>query len=184
MNKNAVKLLIAATFLFSGVASAATVILHDGDLVTWDPANPDVYQFSGTLSRADPTFSVGFNMPYGGTFYVPITAPDQFDLFVAVTSLSDFGGQGIVSPPNETVYFGTTYQMIIPGDCCTYYDKWLTISIDGNEDALAYVDSLPGGVIQIGSVLYTPSVPIPPAGWLFGTGLLGLMGVARRKIPA
>ena len=28
----------------------------------------------------------------------------------------------------------------------------------------------------------TPEVPIPAAAWLFGSGLLGLMGVARRKV--
>jgi hypothetical protein len=40
----------------------------------------------------------------------------------------------------------------------------------------------PGGAIrgQIGDPLPAP-VPVPAAVWLFGTGLLGLIGVARRK---
>ena len=33
----------------------------------------------------------------------------------------------------------------------------------------------------IGTVSGVPQVPIPAAAWLFGTGLLGLVGVARRK---
>lgn len=31
------------------------------------------------------------------------------------------------------------------------------------------------------STAYTPEVPVPAAAWLFGSGLLGLIGVARRK---
>lgn len=40
----------------------------------------------------------------------------------------------------------------------------------------------PGGAIrgQLGDPLPNP-VPLPPAAWLFGSGLLGLLGVARRK---
>ncbi|MEA2093077.1 MAG: hypothetical protein U9P11_00765, partial [Pseudomonadota bacterium] len=29
-----------------------------------------------------------------------------------------------------------------------------------------------------------PAVPVPPAVWLFGSGLLGLVGIARRKKAA
>ena len=32
-----------------------------------------------------------------------------------------------------------------------------------------------------GEITRAPVVPIPAAVWLFGTGLLGLIGVARRK---
>ena len=31
--------------------------------------------------------------------------------------------------------------------------------------------------------LMTPTVPVPTAAWLFGSGLLGLIGIARRKTP-
>jgi hypothetical protein len=31
---------------------------------------------------------------------------------------------------------------------------------------------------------FTNAVPIPPALWLFGSGLLGLIGIARRKKAA
>ena len=32
-----------------------------------------------------------------------------------------------------------------------------------------------------GNMHYTPAVPVPAAVWLFGSGLLGLIGIARRK---
>ncbi len=38
--------------------------------------------------------------------------------------------------------------------------------------------TLVGGTVN---ATMTPSVPVPPAVWLFGSGLLGLVGVARRK---
>jgi hypothetical protein len=39
--------------------------------------------------------------------------------------------------------------------------------------------SASGGIAKIGAV-----VPVPPAVWLFGSGLLGMVGVARRKSVA
>ncbi len=44
---------------------------------------------------------------------------------------------------------------------------------------VAYALHLEGTVMGAGTVV--PSVPIPAAVWLFGSGLLGLVGVARRK---
>ena len=41
-----------------------------------------------------------------------------------------------------------------------------------------------GAVVIDDMVISYSSVPIPPAVWLFGTGLLGLIGVARRKKAA
>ena len=40
------------------------------------------------------------------------------------------------------------------------------------------------GADYLGSALVRPTavVPVPPAVWLFGSGLLGLIGVARRKL--
>jgi len=39
------------------------------------------------------------------------------------------------------------------------------------------------GLTGSGFVTGTPAVPVPAAVWLFGSGLIGLIGIARRKKP-
>jgi hypothetical protein len=34
---------------------------------------------------------------------------------------------------------------------------------------------------NIGTAGTAPAVPLPPAAWLFGSGLLGMVGIARRR---
>jgi len=52
----------------------------------------------------------------------------------------------------------------------------------------ALVDSVwldgPSGTVGSGTVQSLAAVPIPAAVWLFGSGLLGLIGMARRKKAA
>jgi len=49
----------------------------------------------------------------------------------------------------------------------------------------AFIDSLGDGFsIALDLTLTPTAVPIPPALWLFGSGLLGLIGMARRKKAA
>ena len=81
-----------------------------------------------------------------------------------------------------------------------YVDIFTDVSIDGADTPLpltgsfgfelldadvntisAFVDSY-GAISATGSEVPPPSaVPVPAAVWLFGSGLLGLVGVARRK---
>jgi hypothetical protein len=42
-------------------------------------------------------------------------------------------------------------------------------------------DLIPDGDVDFGFRTYVQVIPIPPALWLFGSGLLALMGIARRK---
>lgn len=60
-----------------------------------------------------------------------------------------------------------------------------------NEYALAWEDLTGGGdtdyqdfVVMVESVVPTTVVPVPPAAWLFVSGLLGLVGISRRKTAA
>lgn len=62
--------------------------------------------------------------------------------------------------------------------------------IDGNTDSMT--DTITEGAIAVGTgparapfVSFTPTVvPVPAAVWLFGSGLIGLIGLARRKVRA
>lgn len=64
---------------------------------------------------------------------------------------------------------------------------WNASSVDGNGDGIMGIPMNPGGPFQGFSANFnlqgiTPSaVPLPAAVWLLGSGLLGLVGVARRK---
>ena len=54
-----------------------------------------------------------------------------------------------------------------------------------NETFLAFTSDAAGGSTQVGNGTFvnpgSAVVPVPAAAWLFGSGLLGLVGVARRK---
>ena len=54
-----------------------------------------------------------------------------------------------------------------------------------NTAAPFYPSTFPNGTTATGGWFYqTSAVPVPAAVWLFGSGLLGLIGVARRKKAA
>jgi hypothetical protein len=40
------------------------------------------------------------------------------------------------------------------------------------------------GLLSVAAGSVTPPVPLPAAVWLFGSGLLGLLGVGRRRAAA
>ena len=53
-----------------------------------------------------------------------------------------------------------------------------------NETFTAFTSDAAGGSTQVGDGTFTNPgavVPVPAAAWLFGSGLIGLVGVARRK---
>ncbi|NOX08045.1 MAG: DUF1566 domain-containing protein [Gammaproteobacteria bacterium] len=55
---------------------------------------------------------------------------------------------------------------------------WYFSMDNGSQDATGKYAKYSGWAVQSGDV---SAVPVPAAVWLFGSGLLGLMGVARRK---
>lgn len=87
--------------------------------------------------------------------------------------LSAEGFAGLGEPSQGPAYMPGTFQhnigigggaAVIPGPTVTYY-------------------TTAGQIDSAGNFLVRPSeVPIPPALWIFGSGLLGLIGTARRKI--
>jgi hypothetical protein len=70
---------------------------------------------------------------------------------------------------------------------------WMLASVDGDGDGIAGIKMSPGGPFanfqanfnaNMASTPDAAPVPVPAAVWLFGSGLLGLVGVARRKKKA
>jgi hypothetical protein len=63
---------------------------------------------------------------------------------------------------------------------------WMLATVDGDGDGVMGIPMMetPFATFNAGfnaTLAPTPKVPIPAAAWLFGTGLLGMIGVARRK---
>lgn len=51
----------------------------------------------------------------------------------------------------------------------------------GRDEYLIPVNVAQAGIPNMGIMGTTPSVPVPPAVWLFGSGLIALVGISRRK---
>lgn len=95
----------------------------------------------------------------GSTLYVSLLQDgikifgfDTWDFLVDGVNPFNYSGQFSVGSNYELVLFSSTY------DSYYYNEKWQF------------------------NLATTPAVPVPAAVWLFGSGLLGLVGVARRKV--
>jgi hypothetical protein len=63
---------------------------------------------------------------------------------------------------------------------------WMLASTDGNADGVMGIPMAAGGPFagfnaNFNATLTPSAVPVPAAAWLFGSGFLGLIGVARRR---
>lgn len=151
-------------------------------------------------SNTTTTTCVGNCGPYGRTLQA--TTMDALDTSVGQIGLSGAlrtnGPFGVLTPFDLNLtkiagiwtfratdnIFGTTNFMQLTG---------VTESLDANNQLLlsGNLQMAPGGWAQlmgantnavIGSFSLAPAaVPVPAAVWMFGSGLLGLLGVARRK---
>ena len=173
-------LAIAATLLcslFAVSAQAATVSAIDDDLTI-------------TLTIND-TITDGLDQTWG-TLTVAITevdhvlnAGDEVELWV-------YDNDGLFS---DTVLWGFDFEVTSAEEAAkavnrTFDVSWLAIGTSYDVYAEAEVDKYAAWWYQDDSaatgeinVLVEPpsAVPIPAAAWLFGSAILGLFGIARRK---
>lgn len=155
--------------------------------------NRDVVIFDGNDSNVGSTYdTLGWNITLDGIDYTAGTANAQFhvsdgqyytdDAVVANGTTLASGGvfDGLtvpganVGPQNlwDITNFNVT-SLLAPGT------NTLNITTGYSRDCLSCVMiaiDLPAGA--------APVVPVPAAAWLFGSGLLGLVGVTRRKARA
>lgn len=134
-------------------------------------ANFGLYQFSGS--------------PYG--FSVTV---DNFGTLSDTTSLVQVGDDGAALPGSDTVQFAGNqgnFQASLDWSGATSSfsgDDIPTVSvIQGMNPFFVIRES---GQIDLQALITstsfeTSAVPVPAATWLFGSGLLGLVGMARRK---
>lgn len=151
---------------------------------------------SGTLNITVPTGNLGMHMlwDWNGTLNIDVfmvLAPNS--IFGSGKAMSDnfsdpgFFSSGCDAPPNDdgrslnclndSLGFGTDGKPA--GDTI-----WMLTSVDGDGDGVMGIPMAPGGPLAGYNWNFNANlqpVPIPAAAWLFGSGLLGLIGVTRRK---
>ena len=94
-------------------------------------------------------------------------------------SLYDLGS-GLFSPE-----LGDSFDLFMAETITGGFDLWTTAMLGGGLDwQLDFLADAIGSmdVVRL-SVVTGSTVPIPPALWLFGSGLLGLVAIARNRKP-
>ena len=137
------------------IYATAISIKTDGDPV-------DIPDESFTL-LSESSVKFGIDGYFSGSFSVGDLLFGEFtDLYVRLLPDDEFGGGGAK----------------FSGDV-TYTDGSLMSEITGGRIEGIFAPDGTGLVAALGQVAV---VPVPAAVWLFGSGLLGLVGVARRKV--
>ena len=155
------------------------------------------YESGGSII-GDMRISAGFNDDYGTSYVIdqiytgnlpPELAPDDSTAIVFENGYTGFNWDNVIGvDPNFIVFdeagLVALYNSLI-GEQFSFYDSKSSyncadVDIYGNciGSQTAYVDIYSSGYAILTA---TTVVPIPAAFWLFGSGLIGLIGIARRK---
>jgi len=165
--------------------------------LTVDNTSPFAGSFNGVLNNTDPgtaavikqaNLGVGLLTPGDAvtvSFYARGSAANGgvhfAELFSEVapsgTSKSEILGGGPLFPASSTTWQFYTFTTTLGPDV----SNGLTLQFNAATGAIAGSTSL----LEIDNVSIQANViPVPAAVWLFGSGLVGLVGVARRKKKA
>jgi hypothetical protein len=150
-------------FFASASANASTVFM---------PTNADVNFFNITLTTgstlamfddSDTGFTNPLDVPLPSL--VTISGPDTFGDFTATNSLTT----------NSLTLAGNNWFILGVNSGGTWMaDTFASCNSAVNACTVTFAD---GSVLSVD----TQVVPVPAAVWLFGSGLVGLVGVARRR---
>jgi len=146
----------------SGVTAGSIALTWDASVLQLDTTQTDA-EFDGFLVT-------GFR----DVFTFDTSTAGQL-LFTAATAFGDARGVGNVAFEFLHLHFTA---LAPPGT-----NAGIGIGPDGNWQDGDFLDVLPADVTYVGASVTIGAVPVPPAVWLFGSGLLGLVGVARRRSP-
>jgi len=153
---DAFTLTVSGTDFFTDVSAGSV-------LITWDS---NLLQLSSTLTDVGTSAALnGFPIDFGTNTLVPGQLEATFSTFgtVAGPGFDFFSLDFIAIPPP-----GESAVDIFAG----FFGDWQ----DGSG-----ADITP--VTYVGASVEVSAVPVPAAVWLFGSGLIGLVGIARRRTP-
>jgi hypothetical protein len=175
VNQLLAKALLAIALALPSVASAATLSLvqnpgDDGAVLTGDTLTGFTFDIEATVNGfdlGDPTFILN------GALSAADYAPGGDNFFSGTFSIAGGLLEGTFSDLQLT-----TYSDIIEFEASLSYTSG--ILMDGLAGgSLSGVDSSSDFGADLGPVTV---IPVPAAVWLFGSGLIGLAGIARRKV--
>jgi hypothetical protein len=159
--------------------------------VTLGAGNPE----TGTLSATVGAGQLGMHMLFDWN------GNNNIDVFVVASMSSIFGAGLLYSSQTNTKTSGqfkcdSNFTGTIVKNCIydgaqygtagapTKGEVWMLASTDGNGDGIMGIPMATGGPFGGFNANFNANmavVPVPAAVWLFGSGLLGLVGIARRK---
>lgn len=183
------KYFLAVLFMCTAVSTA------NAASVTLDSSNPtgnsaiysssDDYTFAGQFSSTNTILSWGLDVGPGDRFDMIVNVPAQFDMFATVTTGINGTGSILFSPSlTGAIPAGTSSSIPFDGDVFTGL-LWASVAI--GPSGVSFIDSLPGGVLDFGSIFdFASSNPNfnPGGGTGTGGGIGGGPGVSAVPIPA
>lgn len=166
---------------------------HAGTAMIWADANAWAagLNLGGVTGWRLPNTAAGGSCFFGGSnplicgYNVDPASSEMAHLFyVTLGDTALFDNGGIFQPTNgltntgpfsniQTVYWSST--MFDP------FFPWAFQFFDGKQTQFQMTESLYAWAVHAGDVGVPSAVPVPAAAWLLGSGLLGLVGVARRR---
>ena len=181
-------LLGAVALLMASQANAATVSINPASITVGDGAS-----FSLTVSGADfpETIGGGFSLSWDANI-LALTSADV-DLLGQLTtagwdtsSVSSAAGQlDVLNASFATTFTGAfdilTLDFLALQQGVTTADLALNPIQGSDWVAGDFFTAIP--VTYEGATVTVGAVPVPAAVWLFGSGLIGLVGIARRRSP-
>ena len=136
---------------------------------------------SSVLTFANFSFSAAMASPVRDPLFDAKTIPassETFDLQSSSLVTIGFGNFSGLSLSSDTIIGTLTFNAVGAPGSSTLINLSDSLKWDGYFDAVSF-NQIP--VTYTGVTANVSAVPLPAAAWLFGSGLLGLLGLARRK---
>lgn len=152
----------------AGFTEGAGGTVGGGLLISWDPNIIELQPIAPLTA------------PYGGGLDTSLFNGDQFFALPPVldndVGTLEFSTTSFFGDPSATPSIAAlTFNALLPGT----FDALIDVSVF---DVWADLDSnFITTPVSVGTTIVVSAIPVPAAVWLFGSGLLGLVGIARRK---